>query len=73
VLSPGTVETDVWKVMPDAEARLSKARERSPTGRLTEMADVASAAQFLASDASRGLIGHTLVVDSGARAVGSGS
>jgi enoyl-[acyl-carrier protein] reductase III len=73
VLSPGTVETDVWKAMPDAEARLAKARERSPTGALTALQDVARAAQFLASDASRGLNGHTLVVDSGARAVGSGS
>lgn len=73
VLSPGTVMTDVWKALPDAEHRLRTAVERAPTKKLTEPQEVAWAAQFLASDASVGLIGHVLVVDGGARTTASGS
>jgi len=72
VLSPGTVQTDAWKVLPDAEHRLAEAAARSPRGRLTSLEEVAGAAQFLASDASAGVSGHTLVVDGGARIVGAG-
>jgi enoyl-[acyl-carrier protein] reductase III len=67
ILSPGTVLTDAWKVLPDAESRLAEASRRSFLGRLTTLEEVASAAQFLCSDASSGLVGHTLVVDGGAR------
>lgn len=66
-LSPGSIVTDAWKAMPDAERRLAEAAERTPSGRLTSLAEVASAAQFLCSDASSGIAGHTLVVDGGAR------
>jgi NAD(P)-dependent dehydrogenase (short-subunit alcohol dehydrogenase family) len=69
-LSPGTVLTDAWKVLPDAERRLEEAARQSPRGRLTTLDEVAAAAQFLCSDASAGLIGHTLVVDGGARLCG---
>ena len=72
VLSPGTVRTDAWKVLPDAEHRLAEAAAHSPRGRLTTLEEVAAAAQFLAADASSGLSGHTLVVDGGARIVGAG-
>jgi NAD(P)-dependent dehydrogenase (short-subunit alcohol dehydrogenase family) len=72
VLSPGTVVTDAWNVLPDAEARLTKAAARTPRGSLTTLNEVATAAQFLASDSSLGVNGHTLVVDAGARIVGSG-
>jgi enoyl-[acyl-carrier protein] reductase III len=72
VLSPGTVLTDAWKVLPDAEHRLAEVAVRAPRGRLTSLEEVALAAQFLASDASSGMAGHTLVVDGGARVVGSG-
>lgn len=67
VLSPGTVLTDAWKVLPDAEARLAEASRRSLLGRLNTPDEVAWAAQFLCSDAASGLVGHTLVVDGGAR------
>lgn len=67
ILAPGTVMTDAWKTLPDAEARLADAGRRSFLGRLTTPEEVASAAQFLCSDASAGLVGHTLVVDGGAR------
>ena len=67
VLSPGSVMTDAWNSFPDREARLREALERSPRGRLTTAEEVAYAAQFLCSDASAGLNGHTLVVDGGQR------
>ena len=71
VLAPGAVVTDVWKALPDAEQRLAKSAARSPRGRLNTLEEIALAAQFLASDASAGLIGHTLVVDGGTRIMGS--
>ncbi len=66
ILSPGSVMTDAWKFMPDAEDRISETIRRTPNGRLTTAEEVAWAAQFLCSDASSGMIGHTLVVDGGA-------
>jgi NAD(P)-dependent dehydrogenase (short-subunit alcohol dehydrogenase family) len=70
VLSPGTVLTDAWKVLPDADRRLEGAASRSPLGRLVTLDEVAAVAQFLCSDAAAGIVGHTLVVDGGARIVG---
>jgi enoyl-[acyl-carrier protein] reductase III len=67
VLSPGSVETDAWNAFPDRELRLREAIARCPRGRLTTPEEVAWAAQFLCSDASAGLNGHTLVVDGGQR------
>jgi enoyl-[acyl-carrier protein] reductase III len=72
VLSPGTVRTDAWDVLPDADRRLAEAAAHCPRGRLTSPEEVAWAAQFLASDAASGLAGHTLVVDGGARVKGVG-
>jgi enoyl-[acyl-carrier protein] reductase III len=66
VLAAGTVLTEAWNAFPDKAARLDDALARSPVGRLTEAADVALAAQFLCSDASRGVNGHVLTVDGGA-------
>jgi NAD(P)-dependent dehydrogenase (short-subunit alcohol dehydrogenase family) len=66
VLSPGTVLTDAWKVMPDGENRIAETVKRTPLGRLVTPEEVAFAAQFLCSDASLGIIGHTLVIDGGA-------
>ena len=71
VLSPGTVRTDAWNSLPDADRRLAEAAAKTPRGVLTSLDEVAWAAQFLASDASSGLAGHTLVVDGGARVVGT--
>ena len=70
VLSPGSVFTDAWKAMPDNERRLAEAEARTPLGRLVSLAEIARAAQFLCSDASSGIVGHTLVVDGGARISG---
>jgi len=65
VLSPGTVRTEAWDVLPDTEHRLAHVSAHSPRGRLTSLAEVAWSAQFLASEASAGLARHTLVVDGG--------
>lgn len=69
-IAPGTVLTDAWNVLPDRDNRLAEAARRSPTGCLVSLDQVASAAQFLCSDAASGVIGHTLVVDCGTRIVG---
>lgn len=65
ILSAGAVLTDVWKAMPDSEARLAEAVRRTPAGRLVTAEEVAYGAQFLCSDAAQGIIGHTLVIDGG--------
>lgn len=67
ILSPGSVLTEAWDGFPDKEARIREAIDRSPRGRLTVPEEVAYAAQFLCSDASAGVNGHTLVVDGGQR------
>jgi enoyl-[acyl-carrier protein] reductase III len=69
-LSPGTVLTDAWNVLPDREQRLAEAKRRSPLGRLVTLEEVAAAALFLCSAAAAGVNGHTLVVDGGTRIVG---
>jgi NAD(P)-dependent dehydrogenase (short-subunit alcohol dehydrogenase family) len=70
VLSPGAILTDAWDKMPNKEKRLAAAAVKSPIGRLCTAEEVAWAAQFLCSDASSGIVGHTLVVDGGTRIVG---
>jgi enoyl-[acyl-carrier protein] reductase III len=70
ILSPGSVLTDAWDVLPDKEGRLQEAVQRSPLRRLITAEEVARAAHFLCSDAAAGIIGHTLVVDGGKGIVG---
>lgn len=67
VISPGAVLTEVWDVMPDRDQRLAALVARTPLGRLVTSQEVAYTAQFLCSEASSGIVGHTLVVDGGAR------
>lgn len=69
-LTAGAVLTDAWKAIPDREARIAEAVRRTPGGQLVSLEQVACAAQFLCSDASAGIVGHTLVVDAGAGIVG---
>jgi len=70
ILVPGTIATDVWKTLPDAEDRLATAIRRTPIQRLVTPEEVAWAAQFLCSGAAAGIVGHALVVDGGAGIVG---
>ena len=69
VLSPGSVETDAWVALPGKDERLAEAVRRTPLGRTVGLEEIARAAQFLCSRASNGIVGHTLVVDGGARIV----
>jgi len=66
ILAPGTVETEVWKALPEGDDRLAAAARQSPIGRLVTPEEVASAAQFLCSEAASGIVGQTLIVDGGA-------
>jgi NAD(P)-dependent dehydrogenase (short-subunit alcohol dehydrogenase family) len=65
ILTAGAVLTDAWKAMPDSEARIAQTIQRTPAGRLVTAEEVAYGAQFLCSDAARGIVGHTLVIDGG--------
>jgi enoyl-[acyl-carrier protein] reductase III len=65
ILTAGAVLTDAWKAMPESEGRIAETIRRTPAGRLVTAEEVASAAQFLCSDAAAGIVGHTLVVDGG--------
>ena len=65
ILSPGSVKTDSWDVLPDGERRLAEAVARAPIGRLVSLDEVAAAALFLCSDAAAGIVGQTLRVDGG--------
>ncbi len=64
-ISAGSVMTDAWKVLPNAEQRLTEACDRSPRNRLTTPDEIAYVAQFLCSEASDGIVGQTIVVDGG--------
>jgi enoyl-[acyl-carrier protein] reductase III len=69
ILTAGAVLTDAWKSIPDSEARLAETIRRTPAGRLVTPEEVAYGAQFLCSDASSAIVGHTLVIDGGASIV----
>jgi len=65
LLTAGAVLTDAWKAMPDSEDRIAETIRRTPAGRLVTAEEVAYGAQFLCSDASSGMVGHTLILDGG--------
>ena len=69
ILSPGSVETDAWAALPGKDERLAETARRTPLQRTVSLEEIGQAAQFLCSRASNGIIGHTLVVDGGARIV----
>jgi enoyl-[acyl-carrier protein] reductase III len=65
ILTAGAVLTDAWKAMPNSEARIAETIRRTPAGRLVTAEEVAYGAQFLCSDASSGMVGHTMIIDGG--------
>jgi enoyl-[acyl-carrier-protein] reductase (NADH) len=65
ILTAGAVLTEVWKAIPDSEARIAETIRRTPLGRLVTAEEVAYGAQFLCSDAAAGIVGQTLVLDGG--------
>jgi len=70
ILTAGAVLTDVWKALPNGEARITETVQRTPIGRLATSDEIAYSAQFLCSDASTAIVGHTLVVDGGMGIIG---
>ncbi len=64
-VSPGFVDTDAARVLPNAEALLELTRKQTPAGRLTTVEDVAHVVCYLCSDQTRMIIGQTIVVDGG--------
>jgi NAD(P)-dependent dehydrogenase (short-subunit alcohol dehydrogenase family) len=65
ILTAGVVQTDAWKAIPESSERIADNIRRTPIGRLVTVDEVASAAQFLCSDAASGIIGQSLIVDGG--------
>ncbi len=64
-IAPGYIATNNTAALQADETRNRQILERIPAGRWGEPNDIAGAAVFLASDASRYVNGHTLVVDGG--------
>ena len=65
VVAPGLLETDTLKVWQDAESRVGREVESTPLNRLVRLEEVARVVHFLASPASEGILGQTLLVDGG--------
>ncbi len=63
-VAPGPTDTPINQALYTPEIRARYA-ERIPLGRIAHPADIASAVMFLASDGSRYITGHELVVDGG--------
>lgn len=65
-LAPGWIRTPMTQALQDDPVKAARVLERVPLGRWGEADDVAGAALFLASEASRYISGHTIPVDGGA-------
>ncbi|KAA1379895.1 SDR family oxidoreductase [Aeromicrobium fastidiosum] len=63
-IAPGLVRTEMVRAL--WEANEENFKERLPLGRIGEPEDIASAAVFLASDASSWMTGQSMVIDGGA-------
>jgi len=64
-IAPGMVKTQRSRPSWGNPKALKQIEASIPLGRLAEPSDIASAALFLASEASRYITGHTIVVDGG--------
>jgi NAD(P)-dependent dehydrogenase (short-subunit alcohol dehydrogenase family) len=69
-LAPGLVRTDFARVLWGDSTLRQAAESAYPLRRIGEPEDIAGAAVFLASRASRWITGQTLVIDGGATVVG---
>lgn len=67
-IAPGLVRTDFAKALWDDPVNLKKRLRDTPLQRIGEPDDIAGAAVFLASSASRFMTGQTLVIDGGVTA-----
>ena len=64
-IAPGYFDTDMCKPVKNDAVREPRIRERIPAGRWGQPEDIVGPLLFLASDASRYVHGHVLVVDGG--------
>jgi glucose 1-dehydrogenase len=64
-IGPGSILTDILKVVMDDEAARTKILSRTPLGRCGEPAEVAKVALFLASDEASYITGQTIYPDGG--------
>lgn len=64
-IAPGMIKTDMTKEIWEDPERLARVESWIPFGHMGTPDDVAKAALFLASDDSKHMSGHTLVVDGG--------
>ncbi len=71
-IAPGTVKTDMARVLWEDPQVHARAVERYPIGRLGESEDVAGAAVFLAARAGQWVTGQVINVDGGCTIAGSG-
>jgi enoyl-[acyl-carrier protein] reductase I len=69
-LSAGPVKTASARAIKDFSSVLDTVAKRAPLRRVTDPAEVADAAVFLASSLSRGVTGNVLYVDSGIQIMG---
>ncbi|REJ76819.1 MAG: SDR family NAD(P)-dependent oxidoreductase [Planctomycetota bacterium] len=65
-LAPGWIRTPMTTALQNDPGRSARVLERVPLRRWGECEDIAGAAVFLASDASRYITGHTIPIDGGA-------
>jgi len=68
-VGPGSIMTDVLKVVAGDAAAMNKILSRTPLGRAGEPSEVAEVAAFLASDAASYVTGECIFVDGGRRAL----
>jgi NAD(P)-dependent dehydrogenase (short-subunit alcohol dehydrogenase family) len=65
VLQPGVTDTPALRVIPGAEAMMSRTRQRNPMKRLTRPEDVANVVALLSMDEASWINGACLRVDGG--------
>ena len=64
-IAPGMTKTDMTKAVWNNPDRLRRLEDWIPLGHMGDPNDVARAALFLASEDSRHITGHTIVIDGG--------
>ncbi len=64
-IAPGSFRTDMMRHLMEDPERLARYEARIPMGRSGDEDDIKAVGVFLASEASRYVTGHTLVVDGG--------
>ena len=65
LLQPGVTDTPALRVIPGAEAMMSRARNRNPLNRLTRPEDVADVVALLSMDEAAWINGTCVRVDGG--------